>query len=63
MFKRAKLLGTILSTNTTEFDFGEKPAYKIITCSTFLLILCHFIVKTRAYLFKSNKSSCTQADA
>lgn len=29
----------------------------IITISTFLLILCHFIVKTSVYLFKWNMSS------
>lgn len=59
----SNLLWTILSTNTTGFNFGEKPACKIITTSTFLLILCHFIVKTSAYLLKPNKSSRTQADA
>lgn len=35
VFKCVKLLQTILSTNTMGFDFGEKPAYKIITISIF----------------------------
>lgn len=52
----SKLLWTVLSTSTIGWILVKSQGIKL-SISTFLLILCHFIVKTSVYLFKSNMSS------